>query len=363
MLTLRVHPSKAPFMNLTARGNSDTQGQVRRKPRVMIYGVGFYGMEAVRILAKKGWPIVAAVNRAGPKIGQDLGRLAGLNEDLGVIVQDCETADYAALGADIALVVQTERLSLNLMAYQRLLGAGINVICHGSESYFPQGADPELAEKIDALAKQGSVTFTGTGIWDFSRIWPGILIAGPCSELRSLNHHSLTNAELANERMMRAYGVDMTQAEFAQKVTKVSGQLGELYKGIPHHVMHALGFTITNVTERREPVLSDQPVWCRILNRSLDPGTSLGLRIVASVETAEGPTASAHIELRILAEGEAEHMMWTVDGRPPSKIRVDRADGVHTSAACMVNRIPDVIAAPSGVRLISQLGPLRPSLT
>jgi 2,4-diaminopentanoate dehydrogenase len=95
---------------------------------------------------------------------------------------------------------------------------------------------------------------------------------------------------------------------FVQKVTQVPGHLGELYKGIPHHVMHALGFTITNVTERREPVLSDQPVCCRILNRSLDPGISLGLRIIASVETAEGPTASAHIELRILAEGEAEHI-------------------------------------------------------
>ena len=329
----------------------------------MIYGVGYYGMEAVRILAKKGWPIVAAVNRAGPKIGQDLGRLAGLDEDLEVTVQDCETADYAALGADIALVVQTERLSLNLAAYKRLLGAGINVICHGSESYFPQGADPKLAEEIDALAKRAGVTFTGTGIWDFSRIWSGILIAGPCTDLRSLTHHSLTNAELANERMMRAYGVDMTQTEFAERVTDVPGQLGELYKGIPAHVMYALGFTLTKVTERREPVLSDQPVWCRILGRSLEPGTSLGLRIIASVETAEGPTASAHIELRILAEGEAEHMMWTVDGRPPSKIRVDRADGVHTSAACIVNRIPDVIAALSGVRLISQLGPLRPALT
>lgn len=51
----------------------------------MIYGVGFYGMEAVRILAKKGWPIVAAVNRARPKIGHDLGRLAGLNEDLAIL--------------------------------------------------------------------------------------------------------------------------------------------------------------------------------------------------------------------------------------------------------------------------------------
>jgi 4-hydroxy-tetrahydrodipicolinate reductase len=320
-------------------------------------------MEAVRILVKNSWPIVAAVNRAGPKIGEDLGRLAGLNEDLGVVVEDCETADYATMEADIALVVQTERLSLNFVAYQRLLGAGINVICHGSESYFPQGADPELAETIDALAKRNAVTFTGTGIWDFSRLWAGLLIAGPCTELRSLTHRSLTNAELANERMMRAYGVDMTQTEFLEQVTKVPGQLGGLYKGIPAHVMHALGFTIKNVTELREPVLSDQPMWCRILNRFLEPGTSLGLRIIASVETVEGPTASAHIELRLLAEGESENMTWAVDGRPSSKIRIDRADGVHTSASCMVNRIPDVIAAPPGIRLISQLGPLRPSLT
>jgi 4-hydroxy-tetrahydrodipicolinate reductase len=327
----------------------------------MIYGVGYYAIEAVRILVEKRWPIVAAVNRAGPKIGQDLGRLADLKHDLGVLIQDCETADYASFGADIALVVQTERLSLNYMAYSRLLGARINVICHGSESYFPQGADPELAKKIDSLAKQGNATFTGTGIWDFSRIWPGILTAGPCTELRSINHYSLTNAELANERMMRAYGVDMTQADFAEKVTQVPGQLGELYKGIPHHVMYALGYTIKRVTERREPVLSDQPVWCATLGRSLEPGTSLGLRIIATVETQEGPTASAHIELRIIAPGETEHMMWTVDGRPASKIRVDRADGVHSSAACMVNRIPDVIAAAPGVRLVSELGPLRPS--
>lgn len=316
-------------------------------------------MEAVRILVKKGWPIVAAVNRPGPKIGMDVGLLAGLGEELGVVVQNCETADYATMDADIALVVQTERLNLNFTAYQRLLGAGINVICQGSESYFPQGADRVLAEKIDALARSNAVTFTGTGIWDFSRIWAGLLIAGPCTALRSLEHRSLTNAELANERMMRAYGVDMTQADFLEKVTSIPGQLGELYKGIPAHVMHALGFTLKNVTEVREPVLSDRPVWCGTLNRYLQPGTTLGTRIIASVETVEGPSASAHIELRILAEGESENMIWTVDGRPPSSIRIDRADGVHTSASCMVNRIPDVIAAPPGIRLISQLGPLR----
>ncbi len=336
--------------------------QQTRKPSVVIYGVGFYGLEAVRILVKKNWPIVGAVNRAGPKIGQDLGRLAGFDRDLGVIIQDCETADYSAMGADVALVVQTERLHLNFAAYKRLMNAGINVICHGSESYFPQGADPALAVEIDSIAQRNGVTFTGTGIWDFSRIWAGILIAGPCTELRSLSHRSVTDAQLANERMMRAYGVGMTQDDFRQAVIDVPGPLGNLYKGIPHHVMHALGYTITNVTERREPVLSEEATWCRTLNRYLDAGMSLGLRILASVESEQGVTASAHIELRILGADEAETMMWTVDGRPASKIRVDRSDGVHSSAACMVNRIRDVIGAPPGIRLISQLGPMRPSL-
>jgi hypothetical protein len=119
------------------------------KPKIVIYGAGYYGLEAARIALAKGWPIVAAVNRAGPKIGQDLGRIADLGRDLGVIIQDCETADYRAMGADIAIVALTDRLKQNLPAYQRLMDAGINIVCHGSESYFAQGADPALAGEID----------------------------------------------------------------------------------------------------------------------------------------------------------------------------------------------------------------------
>ena len=328
-------------------------------PRIAIYGAGYYGLEAARIALARGWPIVAAFNRAGPKIGQDLGRVAGLDRDIGVIVQDVETANYAASGAEIAIVAQTDRLSSNYTAYERLANAGINIVCHGSESYFPQGADPELAAKIDALAKRNNITFTGTGIWDFSRIWAGILIAGPSTEIRSLFHRSMTDAQSGNERLMRVCGVDMTQDEFAEKMANNPGPLGGLYKGIPHHVLHALGYRVTRVTERREPVLSDVPTYCHILGRDLAPGISLGVRIVAAVETEEGVAAEAHIELRILPEGETEHMMWQVNGKPASKIRVDRTDSVHTSAACLVNRIPDVLAAPAGIRLLSQMGPLR----
>jgi len=329
-------------------------------PRLAFYGTGQYGLEAVRIAVARGWPIVAAYNRAGPKVGQDLGRLAGLDRDIGVIVEDADTADFGKASPDLAIVAMNDRLRYNMTAYHRLLSAGINVICHGAEAYFPYGADPVAAAEIDELAKANGVTLTGTGIWDYSRIWSGILAAGPCSELRAMIHHTLTDAETASVTLMRDIcGVSMTQAEYAEKN---KAGIGDLYKLIPHHVLHALGYTIKEVSERREPVLSDKPVYCRLLDRTLEPGLVLGTRIIAEVTTHEGVTAAAHMELRILPEGETEHMLWTIEGKPASKIRVDRTDSVHTSAACMVNRVPDVIAAAPGIRVVSELGVLTPKL-
>ncbi len=211
-------------------------------PRIAIYGTGQYGLEATRIALGKGWPIVAAVNRRGSKIGRDLGELAGLREPAGVVVQDADEADYRAMGADVAIVATTDRLKQNFVAYERLLNAGINVICHGAEAYFPWGADPELAEVIDSLAKRNNVTLTGTGIWDFSRIWAGIAVAGPTTRITSMFHRTLTDAESATIELARVCGVSLTQEEFAARST---GMIGGLYKLVPHHVMHALGFHVT----------------------------------------------------------------------------------------------------------------------
>jgi 4-hydroxy-tetrahydrodipicolinate reductase len=47
---------------------------------------------------------------------------------------------------------------------------------------------------------------------------------------------------------------------------------------------------------------------------------------------------------------------------PASKVRIDRTASVHTSAACLVHRAPDIMAAPPGVVLVSEMGPLKPHL-
>ena len=51
------------------------------KPRVVIYGCGQYGGFFTRFAVQKGWAIVAVFNRIGPKVGQELGRVAGLGRE------------------------------------------------------------------------------------------------------------------------------------------------------------------------------------------------------------------------------------------------------------------------------------------
>lgn len=333
-----------------------------KKPRIVIYGVGQYGGYVARFAAQKGWPIVAAYNRAGPKVGQDLGRVVGLDYDLDVIVQDCDKASYSNLDADIAIVAQTNLLKVNITAYRRLMNAGLNVLCHGSESYYPYGNDPETAAEIDALAKRNGVTFTGSGIWDMSRIWSGILVAGPCTELKSLYHSSITDAhgQVVNKAQAQQIGVGFTVDEFMEKGLHKS-PIANSYKTIPQHVLAALGYTITRSHAYIEPVIFDKPVDSWLMEGTVAAGDVVGTRIIAEIDTKEGVSAKAMIELRLFQPGEVEHMFWQVDGMPHTRVRVERDDSAHATASNLFNRIPDVIAAPPGIVLVSQMGPLKPT--
>ena len=330
-------------------------------PRIAFYGIGQYGSIAARIALEKGWPVVAALNRAGDKVGKDLGQLTGLGRDCGIRVQDCELADYHAIDADLAIVATTDRLAVNYPAYERLMNAGMNVICHAAEASFPMGADAALAARIEALAKKNGVSFCGTGLWDMSRIWSGILVAGPCTKIDSMFLESLTNIGAAGKHVLDVVGVGLTPDEYRRKFVDDLGPIGNIYRLIPEHVLTALGFTVISSTELREPVICDEPVHCRYLGKDIEPGLAVGTRVVATVETREGVSAKTDIQLRLIKQGEQEHVVWRVEGKPRSFIRVDRRGSVYSSASTMINRVRDVIAASPGIRLVSELGPLKSS--
>jgi 4-hydroxy-tetrahydrodipicolinate reductase len=337
------------------------------KPRLVLYGIGQYGQMMVRFADKKGWPIVAAYNRAGAKVGQDIGRLAGLDRDYGVTVADCDTADYTGLDADLGIITMYDELAVNFPAYERLLGAGLNVICHGSESYYPHAVNAELAGKIDALARDNSVTWTGTGVWDMSRIWAALTAAGVCDEIQSLHNHSLTILDPFGEKIMLMAGVGMTPEEFHEKIAGPGSSFGgQFYRLGPQLVLNALGFAITDSSYRQEPFVLDQPHHSEALGREIPAGRCAGMSVVVEAHSAEGVTATARMESRIrLSPDEVEHSSWHITGNVLSpSIRIERDNGHYMQALSVFNRVKDVIAAPPGIQLMTQLpGPMRPLIT
>jgi len=332
-----------------------------KPPRIVIYGVGQYGSMIARLAAERGWPIVAAFNRMGPKVGLDLGRAAGLDRDLGVIVQDCETGDYGSIDADVGVVTHRDLLSANMDAYRRLMNAGLNIACHGVQSYLPRSNDPEAASEIEALAQSNRVTFTGCGIWDMSRIWSGILTAGPCTDLTSIHISSLTDPEgqCNSIEQIKQYCISETVETFYERgIDRNRAALAK--KTIPEMVLRALGYTILESTATIEPVVYDVPVKTKFVPEGhFEPGLVMGVRFHCKTTTEEGVFGTGLVDQRMFLPGDVEHMYWEVEGTPRNRVRVERLDSAHATAGNLFNRIPDIIAARPGIVPVYEMGPLR----
>jgi 4-hydroxy-tetrahydrodipicolinate reductase len=330
-------------------------------PRIVIYGVGQYGSLITRMAAERGWPIVAAFNRAGPKVGRDLGDVAGLGRDLGVVIQDNGSGDYESLDADIGVVTHQDLLRFNMDAYRRFMNAGLNVACHGGQSYLPQTNDPDLAAEIEALAIANGVTFTGGGIWDMSRIWSGILTAGPCTAITALHHRSLTDPEGQLLSLTRGSAFNRPPEDFYERGLDRSPVL-LAHKAIPELVLRALGYTIARSEASAEPVVYDVPVETHLIPEGrFEAGVCVGVRTRLEVTTGEGVVATASIEQRMFLPGDVEHMVWEVEGTPRNRTCVERLDPAEATAGNLFNRIPDIIAARPGIVPVTELGPLRSS--
>ena len=325
-------------------------------PKVAIYGIGFVGKTLIKLARAKGWEIVAAYNRAGGKVGKDVGQIAGLGCDTGVIIEDSATADYSATGADIALIAADNTVAGNFDAYEKFLSAGINVLCHASEAYSPRWCDPDTAKKIDQLAKENGVTFTGSGIWDMTRLWSGMILAGPCVEIEAFEHSSSTEIVRQGAQYLPLFGVGMTPDEYREQFGSDVGIL-DFYHIPGVFVLEQNGYTVSGHREWREPIVWDEAVYSEELGRELPAGTCVGTRLRVDVESQEGVAVRTEIDYRLFKPGEIEAMKWRVKGKPRMEITVVREDSDLASASSLFNRVADVLAARPGIVEIRDMNP------
>ena len=137
-----------------------------RRIKAVVYGVGAMNSVATRLLIEKGVDIVGALARSPEKVGRDLGDVAGLGYQTGVLIEDDPERLLSTRHADIAVIAVASYMS-DMYEHLRLCAEhGVNAVTLAEEALYPWNTSPMQTAELDALARRNGVTLTGTGHQD-----------------------------------------------------------------------------------------------------------------------------------------------------------------------------------------------------
>jgi hypothetical protein len=176
-----------------------------------------------------------------------------------------------------------------------------------------------------------------------------------------LEPHRPAGSDELSLAQIKQYCISDTVEEFyARGIDRNGAALAK--KTIPEMVLRALGYTVIDSTATIEPVVYDVAVPTRYVPQGFfEPGLVMGVRFHCKTTTAEGVVGTGLVDQRMFLPGDVEHMYWEADGTPRNRTRVERLDSAQATAGNLFNRIPDVIAARSGIVPVYELGPLKPT--
>lgn len=227
--------------------------------KVIIWGLGAMGGGmADMLLKKKGVEIVGAVGR-GAKIGKSMYDYIkterGNKKD--VIIGSYEDV-IKENAADVVLIC-TDSFTRNVFdKIKYCLEKKINVISSAEEMAYPKAGEPELAKKMDEIAKANGVTVLGTGIN------PGLIMdllvvifTGACEEVEHIVARRVNSLSPFGPAVMEEQGIGITVDEFNEGVRtgKLSGHVG--FAESIGMVADAIGWKLSDFKQSMEPIVTD----------------------------------------------------------------------------------------------------------
>ncbi len=323
--------------------------------KVIIMGCGIMGRKVAQALMhKQSFSIVGALDIDPDLIGKDLGDLFSPPVEIGIRIEGSPHALLAGVDADALVQTTSSHLAAVYPQIEPFVRAGLNVVSTCEELSYPWKRHPELAAKLDHMAKEAVVTIVGTGIN------PGYLmdslpltLTAPCLRVDALRVTRMMNSARRRIPFQKKVGTAMTPEEFREKIAAgvITGHVG-LLESI-NMIAAGLGWELDDATELPpEPVIAESPTESGLGPVSL--GNVLGLKSVAY-----GVKNGQHvITLEFIAHaGVAEEFdEIVVTGEPDVHQKI--LGGVHGdigTVSMTINTIPKAVAAAPGLKVMSEL--------
>jgi 4-hydroxy-tetrahydrodipicolinate reductase len=313
---------------------------------------------ATRMMLEKGVDVVGALARAPEKVGRDLGLVAGLGVETGVVVEDDPERVLATRRPDIALIAVSSYMA-DMYDHLRVCAEnGVNAITIAEECLYPWRTSPALTAQLDALAKRNGVTLTGSGHQDVYWVNLVAMLMGTAHRIDRLTGRASWNVDDYGPEVAQDQQVGRTEAQFAEWLEHAD-RPPTFGRNVLDALLAETGMTPARVTSSTRPELATSVMRSSALGIEVPAGGVIGFTDVDEVQTAEGPVLTFEMTGRLYAEGEADINDWTLQGEPDLRLVNPAVPTSVTTCTQFVNRIPDVINAPAGFVTIEQLPKLR----
>ena len=323
--------------------------------KVALWGFGAMGSGiGAMLLEKKGVDIVGVCDNHSERVGKSVFDVLGVNSGgRDAVIIKADIADVVVKGQCDVCIIATD--SFVKKAFDKMvfvLEQGVNVITIAEEMSYPKAQHPELAKKLDDIAKANGVSVLGTGIN------PGLVmdllaicLSGAMTKVNSVTCRRINSLSPFGKTVMEEQGVGATVAEFEKG--KADGHLAG-HVGFAESIAmisDALGLGVDRFEQQMEPIITDTD---RIAPYgSAKAGNLAGINMTGQgFRGSEKPIIMEHpqqIEPESVGVHTGDYIILEGEPRISMEIKPEISGGLGTIAMA-VNCIPHVINARAGLR-------------
>ncbi len=326
---------------------------MRKRIRVVQYGVGPIGASIVRLLRQKASvDIVGAIDRDPAKAGRDLGELSGATDAPWGVAVSARAPGVLAEPVDVVIHSTSSSLPGVMEELLGCISAGACVISTCEELSYPFRKHPELAARLDAAAREEGVALVGTGVNPGFVMDKLVLVLSAASQrVDSAKAVRIVNASERRLPLQKKIGAGMAPEEFRRRVA--AGAIK--HHGLPESVAmvaDGLGITLDDISETIEPVIAREVVKTPFLE--VTAGHVAGVHQIA--RGTAGGRDRVVLELQMYVGAKQPSDTIELHGEPNVSLSIP--GGTHgdvATAAIAVNAIPVIVAAPAGLRTVRDL--------
>ena len=343
---------------------------MERKIKIFQIGCGKMSKYILKYATEKNCEIVGAVDCNPNIIGKELSTILE-NDQTKIMIEDDKKLEELLNQSKPDIAVITTMSTLNDLANTLRICAkcGVNTITTCEEAFFSENSNPTLHEEINRLAKATNCTITGAGYQDI--FWGNLIsnIAASTHKITKIKGSSSYNVEDYGIALALAHGAGFTKEKFEIEIASLDNMsskerenkiqnrefMASYMWNVVGWLADKLGLTIIDMDQKCLPIIAENDIESNTLEMTVASGMVRGMSAVVTAHTKENIEIEAECIGKIYTEEECDKNEWTVFGEPDTTIVVNRPATSELTCADIINRIPDVINAPSGFIPTSRL--------